>query len=209
VIFNDRREAGHLLSQKLRTLEYKADIVVGLIRGGVVVADEIACEWGIPLVFLTVKKLPSPRNRELAVGAVAPDGVLFIDQSIAGAVGADEAYIRIQIARLTQEIQEVNNQIGINLHLQPQGKTVILTDDGVATGATVQAAVKWLHVKQVQSIILAIPVMPLDFMDVIKQDVSQVVTLEMFGDTDAVGGYYRNFEQISTEHVIELMGKYG
>lgn len=208
MVFDDRESAGILLLEKLSSLRGKDLLVLGLARGGVVVASTIAKGLGSPHDVLVVKKIPAPGQSELAIGALAPDNVSFIDWKFTGRVGADEEYIKSQIANL-------NLQIKTKIALYRKGakplalrdKTVILVDDGVATGATLEAAVKWARKKHARKIIAAIPVMPSDTVGKIAPEVDELIVLETPEDFGAVGQFYRDFPQVEDEEVIEYLRK--
>jgi len=181
-------------------------MVVGLARGGVVVAREIAARLNLPLDVLVVKKIPSPYERELAVGALAPDGVSWVLWPTLQRAGADEAYLKSQIHRLEEQIKQ---QILVyrkgKKPLEVKDKIVILTDDGVATGATMEAAIKWCRKKKAQKIIVAAPVASPEVVAKIKPEVKELVILEVTGDLVAVGQFYRNFDQVEDGEVVALL----
>lgn len=208
VVFNNRHDAGLLLSDKLNSHLDRLSVVVGIARGGVVVAWAIAHKLSLPLSTVVVKKISSPTNPELAVGAVAPEGVSFVDIDLAGEVGADTDYIAKQIDMLRRSVNRRQGQLlethaGENL----QGKTIILVDDGIATGATVKAAVLWLRKQNVRAIILATPVIARDSERSIRLVVDELVALDVQEKFSSVGAFYRAFEQVEDREVIELLKK--
>ena len=208
MVFEDRNEAGHILAEKLGSIDNPNCVVVGLARGGVVVGAAIAGELKIPLDVLVIKKISSPQSQELGIGALAPDGVYFVDWKLAAMLGADEAYVNSKIKQLSEEMrQTVKYYRKFVKPVKLNGKTVILTDDGVATGATIKAAVRWLKTKSVSRIIPAIPVAPAGFAASIRSCVTGVIILQEQQNLIAVGDYYRQFGQVSEGHVIELLGK--
>ena len=206
-MFTDRKEAGTLLAKKI-TSKDEGTIVVGLARGGVVVASSFALELSLPLDVLVVKKIPAPDQQELGLGAIAPDGIIQVNWRLAHTRGVDEAHIRTQVSLLSDQIRE-------KILLYRKGrksfvvrdKTVILVDDGAATGATMEAAIKWCRAKKVKKIVAAIPVVSHEAADHIRPEVDELITLEEPEDFDAVGQFYREFVQITDEEVIELLHK--
>lgn len=206
MIFKDRSEAGLLLSQKLSSFRGSQSLILGLARGGVAIAAEVGHKLNLPFDVLIIKKIPSPGDPELAVGALAPDGVSFINWKFAHSVGADEAYIKSQITNLNDQIKKKtliyrDRKPPLNL----KEKTVILVDDGAATGASIEAAVKWSKRKHAKKIIVALPVAPKDLRQKVKPEVNELIILETPKEFVSVGQFYKNFPQISDEKVIELL----
>lgn len=205
-MFKDRTDAGVLLSQKLSFLRGSQSLILGLVRGGVVIASEIGHKLNLPFDVLIVKKIPSPVDPELAVGALAPDEVSFIDWKFAHRMGADETYVKSQITNLSDQIRQ--NILSYRKGKSPfnlKDKTVILVDDGAATGATIEVAVKWAKKKHAKKIIVALPVAPPDLSGKIKPEVDELVILETPQDFSSVGQFYKDFPQIVDEKVIELL----
>lgn len=206
MIFRDRQQAGSLLATKLTSWKGKNAFVLGLARGGVVVAAEVARILSLPLDVLVVKKIPTPHNPELALGALAPDKTMIVDWRLAHRVGIDENYVNSQLGYLEEELKR-----RINLYrkdkkpLLVRDREVILIDDGVATGASIEAAVKWLRKKHARKIILAIPVIPPGALARIKPEVGELVALQIPVDLKAVGQYYREFPQVEDKEVLKLL----
>ncbi len=209
MFFNDRHHAGILLARKLISFRDSASVVLGLSRGGVAVANAVARELGLPLSVLVVKKIPSPTNCEFAVGALAPDGVVYMDWQIAQSVGADTHYISSQKHLLSSEIrQKISLYKKARKPLIIKGKTVIVVDDGAATGATMQAAIMWLEKKNAKKIVIALPVASESFINTMKKGNVTLVVLETLSDFRSVGACYENFSQVSDEEVIGLIRNY-
>lgn len=181
-------------------------MVVGLARGGVVVASAISHGLSLPLDVLVVKKIGVPGQTELAIGALAPDRVSFIDWRFAQRLGIEEGYIRSQIPI-------TNDQIRQKTLLYRRGKkpykfsekTVILVDDGAATGATIEAAIKWLKKKHARNIIVALPVAPQELVPRVAPEVNQLVILEAPPAFAAVGQFYEDFPQVGDKEVIQSL----
>lgn len=206
MFFTDRYHAGLLLSEKLTHYLGNDIVVIGLARGGVVVASAVASKLKAPLDVLVVKKIGAPGNPELAIGAVAPDGVGFIDWKRAGRLGVDEKYIK----RVIRDKREVIREKTLlyrkkRKSYKLQSKTVILVDDGVATGSTLEAAIKWVRTKHAGKIIVAIPVAPKDLLPKIAPEANELISLETPDAFDAVGQFYKNFEQVEDGEVVELL----
>jgi len=202
-MFDSRQSAGKILAQKLKEQNISAQAVYGITRGGVVVAKEIAQRLSIPLIALPIKKLGAPHNPELALGAVAPDSVSYLDSQLALVVGAEQQWIKKEIRKLNTELKEKVKLYKIDPDYKPE--SVILTDDGIATGATVLVAIDWLRFKGVKTIILALPVAPAETVKKIAAKVEQIVVLETPDDFSAVGQFYREFSQVTDEDVVDLL----
>ncbi len=205
-MFDSRTSAGTLLAAHLQKRKVKADIVLGLPRGGVVVAAEIAHTLKLPLDVVVVKKLGAPHNPELAIGAITQDGVTYIDQQLAQSVEANTNYLSNEIERKLKELQAREQLLRVGrLPLQVKNKRVILVDDGVATGATILAAIQWLKQKQVSHVLLALPVAPKDSVKKLEQLVDQCVILEKPPDFGAVGQFYKDFREVNEEEVTKIL----
>jgi predicted phosphoribosyltransferase len=174
----------------------------------VVVASVVAKSLNCPFDALVVKKIPSPIEPELGIGALAPDGVSYIDWRLAHSVGADEDYINDQIRELQEVIREklILYRRG-KKPLNVKGKVVILVDDGVATGATLEAAVKWLRKKKAGKIVAAVPVAPSEILGKMRPEVHDLVVMEEAAALHAVGQFYASFPQVEDEDVVALLKK--
>lgn len=205
-MFTDRSQAGALLAEKLAPYKGSASYVLGLARGGVVVASRVASQLRLPVDVLVVKKIPSPDQPELGLGAVAPDGICHVNWRLAHARGVDEEYIRTENSELNDRIKQKTLLYRKGRKpLVVRDKTVILIDDGAATGATFEAAVSWCRAKKVRTIIAALPVASHDAAARIRPEVNTLVILEEPEQFDAVGQFYTEFPQVSDEEVIELL----
>lgn len=207
MLFKDRFQAGQLLYEKLSSYSESRAIVFGLARGGVVVASAIAHALQCELDVLVVKKIPSPMDPELAIGAIAPDGISFIDWKLARHVGADETYVARVISQQSSVVRDKSL-------LYRKGRkpidikkgTVTLVDDGAATGATMEAAVAWAKNKHAKRIIVALPVATREFVKRITPEVSDLVVLDIPENFSSVGQFYQHFAQVTDEEVMRLLG---
>ena len=210
MIFENRTEAGKQLSKKLRDYKGRNNLLVLAIpRGGVIVGRELANFLNCPLDVIITKKIPAPGNPELAIGAVGPAswrGEPVIDEELAAKVGADESYIKSQILKLKSQIYEREKAFRQGRPpLDLKGKTVILADDGVATGATMAAAVEVVRQQEPKKIIVAVPVIAKDSLEKIAALADEVIYLQAPDLFFAVGQFYREFEQVSDEIVIKYL----
>jgi putative phosphoribosyl transferase len=207
--FPDRAEAGRFLATKLSKYSGRDDVIVlGLPRGGVPVAYEVARALRVPLDVFIVRKLGVPGFEELAVGAIASGGVRVLNEDVARALpNADE----IIEAVTKQETAEVERREQKYRDGRPapeiQGKTAILIDDGLATGATMRAAVKALRQRGAAKIVVAVPVGPLDTCKEFEEEADEVVCASAPEFFQAVGQYYEDFSQTSDDEVRELLAR--
>jgi putative phosphoribosyl transferase len=206
--FADRISAGHALGRALSSYRGHSTVGIGLVRGGVVVVRALARDLSIPFDLLVVKKIPSPGNSELAIGAVAPDGITYINTDLVRRLDVSQEYIDGEIERLSKVIQEKNCFYrGKNQPKNINRKTVLLVDDGMATGATMKASIRWAREHHAKKIIVATPVAPSETVSEIVQEgeadaIIAVNTPEYF---DAVGQFYETFEQVDDKEVIRLL----
>jgi predicted phosphoribosyltransferase len=205
--FANRTEAGHLLAEKLIKYADRDDVIVlGLPRGGVPVAYEVAKRLSAPLDVFIVRKLGVPGFEELAAGAIASGGVRVLNEDVMRAIPhADEA-IESVTARETAELKRREHEYR-NGRPAPElrDRVVILIDDGLATGATMRAAVKALRQSGATKIVVAVPVSPPDTCREIEQDADETICLSTPQFFQAVGQYYEDFSQTSDDDVRELL----
>jgi predicted phosphoribosyltransferase len=206
-IFRDREEAGRELGIRLRALELGRDLLVlGLPRGGVPVACEVAAALAAPVDVLVVRKLGAPHNRELAVGAVAFGGVTVYNDALLEMLNLTEQDLeptrRSELAELERRERAYR---GGAAPLAVTNRTVILVDDGVATGATMRAAVLATRRLQPRRIIVAAPTGASDSLELLEKVADQVVVLETPEPYYAVGAWYAEFPQLRDEEVVACL----
>ncbi len=211
MIFSNRFEAGKQLASKLLgILDLTSDsslVVLAIPRGGIIIGSQLSSALKCPLDVIVSKKIGAPGNQELAIGAVGLKGEPVIDEKLALRVGADEAYLQSKIASLKAEVVRKSEEYhGQKSTINLKGKLVIITDDGVATGATMKAAIEIARQENPQKIIVAVPVIAKDALGEIENLADEVVYLEAPELFFAVGQFYQNFEQVSDEKVKELLG---
>ena len=206
-VFQNRREAGRLLAEKLPAYANRRDVtVLALPRGGVPVAYEVACALRAPLDVFVVRKLGLPGHEELAMGAVAMGGVCVLNQELVDSLCLAPHLIDSVAAR---ELQELERRERVYRGGRPppdvKGRTVILVDDGLATGATMQAAIKALRELAPARIVVAVPTAPKDTCQSLRAEADEVIcdiTPEPFV---GVGLWYADFSQTSDEEVRALL----
>jgi putative phosphoribosyl transferase len=204
--FSGRSEAGDLLARELKAYRGQNAAVLGVPRGGVVVALRIAHALQGDLDIVLAHKLGAPGNPELAIGAVCEDGKLFIDQQISSYVGADETYIEREKSRQLKEIgRRVKRYRGVLPKLPLGEKVVIVTDDGVATGATMQAALWAVRQEQPKKVVAALPVGPEDTLLKLAQDADQTICLQTPPFFSAISQFYACFNQVEDDELLEIL----
>jgi len=204
-LFKNRTEAGKRLASKLRDVAKNA-IILAVPRGGVVVGFEIAHTLNFPLDIIITKKIGAPGNPELAIGAVAEDGTYLLDGGLVQMLGVSRSYIEAEIERQKTEIKRrLLTYRGDVPDPRIEGLTIILVDDGVATGSTLKAALRSLKNRGAKSVVVAVPVGPLDTISELQQEADRVVFLSTPDPFYAIGEFYENFEQTTDEEVIELL----
>lgn len=203
--FTSRAEAGRRLGERLKSEGVHADVVLGLPRGGVVVAAEVARILQAPLDVLIVRKIGHPLQREFAVGALAEGGVVVLDHRVIGVnplIRSElESIIGEEKARL-KSYQERFHRHGL---ADLAHKAVLLVDDGLATGATTEAAVLSAKKQQAKRVTVAAPVASTNAVDRLQRIADDVVVLWVDPDFDAVGRYYEAFSQTTDDEVVELL----
>ncbi len=208
-LIHDRHEAGCYLAHQLKHYAHHPDgIVLGLPRGGVPIAHTIAQALGLPLDICLVRKLGLPRSPETAMGAIAANGVRVLNQAILAGEGITNAMLT---AVTTQELAELERRDhryrGSRPHPDLAAKTVILVDDGLATGATMQAAIAIVKQQSPDQIIVAVPVAPRSVCAEIAVAVDQVICWMQPEPFEAIGQWYENFTQVSDEEVCRLLAQ--
>jgi putative phosphoribosyl transferase len=205
--FRDRTEAGRLLAERLRSYAGREDVVVlALPRGGVPVAYEVAKELGAPLGIFLVRKLGVPGHEELAMGAIASGGVLVLNERLVQALGLDEAELRRAIEQELRELERREDAYdGERTRPDLEGKTVILVDDGLATGSTMRAAAVAVRQLNPAEVVVAVPVAAEETCDAFRDIVDEIVCQVTPKRFQAVGLWYEDFSQTSDEEVRELL----
>lgn len=205
-MFRNRQDAGLQLAEKVEALRLRAPVVLGLPRGGVPVAAEVAQRLAAPLDVLVVRKLGAPRNPEYAMGAIGEAGVRVVHENVVRSLKVtDEQLARIEAAERAELERRADRYRGGRPRLDIAGRTVVIVDDGIATGATAEAACEVAELLGAQEIVLATPVAPADSMESLGEHVDEFVALEMPDAFFAVGQAYADFGQTSDDEVIAAL----
>ncbi len=205
-MFEDRVAAGRSLARALKKFEGENPVVLGIPRGGIIVAAEVAREMNTGLDVIIPRKIGAPENPELAIGAVAGDGQVIMNRELVKSLNVSEDYINKNIDKELQEIKRRRRQyMGELSGLNVGNKVVLIIDDGLATGFTARAAVKALRTLKPRKIILAVPVAPAETVAKLAPEVDELVNLSTPPEFYAVGQFYKEFRQVTDDEVKETM----
>jgi putative phosphoribosyl transferase len=208
MIFADRRDAGHRLAAALVHLRDQHPFVLAVPRGGVVVAREVADALHAPIDVIVPRKLRAPFNPELAIGAVAEGGAVYVEEEIA--YGASQSYLDAEVAAQRQEIaRRVEAYRGGRPLPRLDGRTAVVVDDGIATGATLVAALRAARGLGPARLVAAVPVAPPEAVARLAREADEVVCLAAPEAFHAVGQFYDDFRQVEDEEVIALLAVRG
>lgn len=206
-MIKNRREAGKKLAEKISQIIKGEDtVVLAIPRGGVVVGEEIAKKLGCSLDVIISKKITPPSSPEYAIGAITYDGTIYRGQNwdrFSQELGFED-----EISKKKSEVKRRLEEYRGSADYKFDNKTVILVDDGIATGSTVFVLLKWLSERKVNRVILAVPVIPANTFEEMKSLVDDIVTLEIPVEFYAVGQFYQEFEQVSDKEVMAILDKF-
>ena len=203
--FRDRADAGRALAARLRHLRAADPVVVGLPRGGVPVAAEVAAALGAQLDVVLVRKIGAPQREELAVGAIGEDGVTVRNEAVLRELGLTWDDLADRVERERAEVRRRAAILRPGARPELRGRTVILVDDGIATGATVVAALRVLRDLGARYVVLAVPVAPPDSLAALAPLADEVVCPSTPRRFAAVGQWYDDFTQVPDEAVRKLL----
>jgi len=209
--FRDRSDAGRRLAKALAGYKDRQPVILALPRGGVPVAAEVAAALNAPLDLILVRKIGVPFQPELAMGAVVDGGAPIIvrNEDVIRLAGIDESEFQ---AVCDEELAEIERRrqryLGSRQRVDVSGRTAIVIDDGVATGATTRAALRATRMRKPKRLVLAVPVAPTDSLPALYGDADDVVCLEDHALFGAIGFYYADFSQVPDEEVIEILKRF-
>jgi putative phosphoribosyl transferase len=197
----DRKEAGIILSEKLKKYQDSNTIVLAIPRGGVPIGYEIAKRLHLPLDIILSKKIGHPKNTEFAIGAITMDATIIDEHP-----EVPKQYIADEIIRLKELLREKHQlYMGNREPLEVKGKNVIVVDDGIATGNTLLACISMLRKREPTKIIVAVPILPLDVLEIFERQTDEFVYLITSNNFRSVGAFYDQFYQVDDNEVIEML----
>ena len=209
-IFTDREEAGWMLVERLRGTPLERPLVLAIPRGGIEVGAALARGLGAELDVVLSRKLRAPNQPELALGAVSEHGEVYLNHFASAMTDVGDAYIEAERRR---QLAQIDRRRGLYRAVRPPaaiaGRTVILTDDGIATGATMIASLRTVRAAAAKQIIVAVPVAAPDRIDAIRSLCDRIECLLEPDTFWAIGQFYRHFEQVEDERVVELLRSHG
>lgn len=204
--FRDRRDAGQRLAEALQGLRTRKPFVLAIPRGGIVVGYEVARALDAPLDVVVPRKLRAPYNPELAIGAVAHDGSVYLDAPVAGTLRVTDDYLKEEIA---YQLEEIRRRMRLYRGDRPppdvSGRAAMVVDDGIATGSTMIAALRAMRAAGPATLVAAVPVAPPEGVEALRREADEVVCLVTPMLFYAVGQFYDDFGQTSDEEVIALL----
>lgn len=208
MIFADRTDAGRQLAKALGQLRDRDPLVLALPRGGVVVGYEVAAALGAPLDVFVTRKIGAPANPEYAIGAISETGDVQVNRDEIAFLGIDDAYLARELGEQRREIQRRAALYRDGHPLTPtSGRTVILVDDGIATGFTMFASVRAIRATAPRELLVAVPVAPPPTVSQLRREVDRVEVLHSPEPFYAVGNWYGDFSQVSDEEVTALLAR--
>jgi len=207
-MFRDRTDAGRQLAERLAPMSAEAPIVAGLPRGGVPVAAEVAKVLGAGLDVLIVRKLGAPRQPELGMGAIGEDGIRVLNVDIVRTIGATDAEIaEVETRERAELARRARRYRGSRESMSLRDRTVIVVDDGFATGGTARAALRVARAHGARRLVLAVPVAPSDTLRALADEADEIVALLVPDRLFAIGEWYADFGQTSDEEVVDLLAR--
>ncbi len=204
-MFQDRLDAGRQLALRLAHLKDPKTVVLGIPRGGVVVAEPIADALQAPFSVLIVRKIGAPGNEELALGAVSVDEKPVWNEEAMRVLQPDPEWVQAKLKQKVEEVRQRKQAFGFSDMPALSGKTAIVADDGVATGASFEAALQWLKGQKPARIVAAVACAPTDTATRLKEKVDEWVCLQESPEFVAVGQFYRDFREVTDDEVKAIL----
>lgn len=205
-MFENRADAGRQLADLLTDRDINVDVVLAVPRGGLPIGRIIADRFNVPLDIVSARKIGAPHHPELAIGAVASDGTTWLNEPLIDDLGVGASYIE---ERTEHERQAAAGKIeqyrGDRPPLDVRDKTVLIVDDGIATGATTTACIRQIKNSGAKRVFLAVPVAPPDTVERIRNEVDEVICVETPSHFEAVGQFYESFEQVPDKRAKEYL----
>lgn len=205
-MFDDRTDAGEQLAAAVSGRDIEADVVLAIPRGGLPLGRIVADEVGAPLDVVVAKKIGAPGNPELAIGSVASDGSVWLNEEVIDQLAVDDKYVETQQEEVVRAAREKADQYRAGRDpIDLEGKRVLVVDDGVATGATTRGCLRRVHNAGASHVTLAVPVGPPEAIERLRDETDAVVCVETPAWFSAVGQFYRSFGQVSDAEAMQYL----
>jgi len=211
--FRDRIDAAEILAERLAEsfnnlkINRQEALILGIPRGGVIIADIVARKLSTGFDIVIGRKLGAPENKELAIGAVMEDGTSYINRYLVDALLITQEYIEKEKLEQQNEIKRRKTLYRKTSDYEIEKRVVTLVDDGIATGATIIAAARWIRKQRPKLLLLAVPVAPSQTVHLLRQEADFTEVVASPDNFNAVGEFYSNFDPVADENVIEVMKK--
>jgi putative phosphoribosyl transferase len=211
--FRDRIDAAEILAERLTEsfnnlkINRQEAVILGIPRGGVIIADIVARKLSTGFDIVIGRKLGAPENKELAIGAVMEDGTSYINRYLVDALLITQEYIEKEKLEQQNEIKRRKTLYRKTSDYEIEKRVVTLVDDGIATGATIIAAARWIRKQKPKLLLLAVPVAPSQTVHLLRQEADFTEVVASPDNFNAVGEFYSNFDPVADENVIEVMKK--
>ena len=208
-MFFNRIDAGQQLGRELKKRELHDPLILAIPRGGIVTGAAIAREVGAELDIVLAHKLRAPFQHELAIGAVGEDGKMYLNHQIAAATAISNEYLESERIR---QVDEISRRQKLFRSARPQAtmrdRSVILTDDGIATGSTMFAAIEIIKAQHPRELIIAVPVAPPTRLEALRRRCDELICLQAPANFMAVSQFYQQFDQVSDDEVVEMLREF-
>lgn len=205
-MFINRKDAGQKIAVNLEKFKDENPIVLAIPRGGIPIAYETIKKFGFEWDFIIPRKIGLPHNKEIAIGAISLDGSYLFNERYINMLNISEEYIKEEISKQIEEIKRrLNKYKGNDNFPNVKNKTVIIIDDGIATGFTIQVAIASIKKHGAKKIILAVPVAPYDTISVLEKIIDEVICLLIPHEFHSVGFYYNDFKQTTDDEIFNLI----
>ena len=205
-MFRDRKDAGRRLLKELERFRTENPLILAVPRGGVVLAQEMIKELALEWDLIIPRKIGAPHNKEVAIGAVSYDGSYFTDEGYVDMLGVSNRYIEAEAAFQLDEIKRrMREYRGTDDFPNVKDRTVIIVDDGIATGFTILAAIKSVKKQGADKVVIAVPVAPRDTVERLSKEVDEVICLEVPEEFYAVGMHYESFSEVTEAEIAAIM----
>jgi predicted phosphoribosyltransferase len=209
-MFTNRKDAGRKLLKEIERFKSENPLILAVPRGGVIIAHEMIKELALEWDLIIPRKIGSPHNKEVAIGAISYDGSYFTNKDYVAMLGITDIYIEEEAAFQLNEIKRrMREYKGTDVFPNVKDRTVIIIDDGIATGFTILAAIKSVKNQGAKKVVIAVPVAPRDTVERLSPEVDEVICLEVPEEFYAVGMHYKDFSEVTEVEIAAIMSDLG